>query len=94
MSADRALTYRVKLAGEFGAALHRNDVQLVLLNDAPPLLAQRVLSQGALVFERSRAARVRYQVRTASRYSDIIPAMERYIARLKRDAREGHPGGR
>jgi len=93
MAADRALTYRLKLASELGTALHRDDVQLVLLNDASPLLAQRVLSQGTLVFERSRAARVRYQVLTASRYADMVPTMERYVARLKQDAREGRLGG-
>ena len=89
----RALRYRLKLAGELGAALHRNDVQLVILNDAPPLLAHRVLSRGALVFERSRAARVRFHVQTASRYADAVPTLERYIARLKQDVREGRVGG-
>jgi Asp-tRNA(Asn)/Glu-tRNA(Gln) amidotransferase A subunit family amidase len=64
-------------------------VQVVVLNDAPPLLAQRVLSLGTLVFERSRSARVRFQVQTAGRYDDLVPTMERYIGRLKRDVREG-----
>ncbi len=88
-----ALRYRLRLAVELGAALHRSDVQLVVLNDAPPLLAQRVLSYGALVFERSHAARVRFQVRTASRYADMVPTMERYVQRLKQDVREGRVGG-
>lgn len=92
-SARRALGYRLKLAGDLGAALHRDDVQVVVLNDAPPLLAQRVLSLGTLVFERSRSARVRFQVQTAGRYDDLVPTMERYIARLKRDVREGRLGG-
>ncbi len=89
----RALRYRLKLAGELGAALHRDDVQLVVLNDAPPLLAHRVLSNGVLVFERSRVARVRFHVQTASRYADMVPTMERYLARLKQDVREGRVGG-
>lgn len=89
----RALSYRLRLTNELGAALHRSDVQLVILNDAPPLLAQRVLSRGALVFERSRAARVRFQVQTASRYADMVPTMERYVRRLKKDVREGRAGG-
>ncbi len=89
----RALSYRLKLTNELGAALHRSDVQLVILNEAPPLLAHRVLSRGTLVFERSRAARVRFQVRTASRYADIVPTLERYIGRLKQDVREGRLGG-
>jgi uncharacterized protein len=91
--ARRALGYRLKLAGDLGAALHRDDVQVVVLNEAPPLLAQRVLSLGTLVFERSRSARVRFQVRTAGRYDDLVPTMERYIGRLKRDVREGRISG-
>jgi predicted nucleotidyltransferase len=89
----RALRYRLKLSVELGAALHRSDVQLVILNDASPLLAQRVLSRGALVFERAHAARVRFQVQTASRYADMVPTMERYVRRLKQDVREGRVGG-
>lgn len=89
----RALRYRLTLAGELGAALQRNDVQLVILNDAPPLLAHRVLSRGILVFERSRAGRVRFQVATARRYEDVVPTMERHVARLKQDVREGRVGG-
>ena len=93
LSDARALRYRLTLAGELGAALHRNDVQLVILNDAPPLLAQRVLSRGALVFQRSRAARVRFHVATAQRYEDIVPTMERYVERLKKHVRHGRASG-
>ncbi len=89
----RALRYQLKLALELGAALHRNDVQMVILNDAPPLLAHRVLSRGVLVFERSRAARVRFHVQTASRYADLVPTMERYVRQLKQDVRQGRLGG-
>jgi predicted nucleotidyltransferase len=89
----RALDMRLTLAGQLGAGLRRDDVQLVLLNEVPPLLAQRVLSQGILVFERSREARVRFQVRTASRYADLVPTMEWYIRRLKNDVRENRLRG-
>ncbi|MGH9385889.1 MAG: type VII toxin-antitoxin system MntA family adenylyltransferase antitoxin [Vicinamibacterales bacterium] len=89
----RALRYRLKLTADLSAALRRNDVQVVILNDAPPLLAHRVLSGGTLVFQRARAARVRFQVQTASRYADVVPMLERYVRRLKRDVREGRVGG-
>ena len=48
---SRALSYRLRLGSDLGVALGRSDVQLVILNQAPPLLAHRVLSQGTLVFE-------------------------------------------
>jgi hypothetical protein len=37
--------------GDLGSALRRSDVEVVILNEAPPLLAHWILSQGKLVFE-------------------------------------------
>jgi predicted nucleotidyltransferase len=90
--AAHASRYRPDLVATLGAALRRDDVQLVILNEAPPLLAHRVLSLGVLVFERSRSARVRFQVETARRHADIVPAIERYIEHLKTQTR-GMAGG-
>jgi hypothetical protein len=90
---DRALSYRLKLMSDLGAALGRSDVDVVILNDAPPLLAHRVLSKGRLVFERSATLRVRFQVRTAARYLDLVPMLETHIRYLKRHVREGRIGG-
>jgi hypothetical protein len=68
-------------------------VDVVILNDATPLLAHRVLSRGSLVFERSASARVRFQVRTAGRYLDLVPTYETYIRSLKEQARSGSVRG-
>ena len=87
------LDYRLKLMTDLGAALHRSDVDVVILNDAPPLLAHRILSKGQLVFERSASARVRFQVRIAALYADLVPLFEMQIRHLKRQAREGRIGG-
>jgi hypothetical protein len=88
-----ALTRRLQLMADLGAAVGRSDVDVVILNDAPPLLAHRVLSQGRLVFDRSRAARVRFQVRTAARYLDFVPVLETHIRALKRHAGGGRRHG-
>jgi hypothetical protein len=84
---SRMLKYRLQLMADLGAALHVRDIDVVVLNEAPPLLAHRVLSRGTLVFERSRSARVRFQVRTAARYLDLIPMFETHIRYSKRRAR-------
>ncbi|MEQ1910501.1 MAG: nucleotidyltransferase domain-containing protein [Vicinamibacterales bacterium] len=81
-----ALDYRLELMADFGAALHRADIDLVVLNHASPLLAHRVLSGGVLAFERSRVARVRFQVRTAAMYADAVPMYETHIRYLKQRA--------
>ena len=85
---NRSLTYRLKLMADLGSALRRSDVEVVILNDASPLLAHRILSKGKLVFDRSPSARIRFQVRTASLYADLIPMFETHIRYLKRHARE------
>lgn len=87
------LKYRLKLLGDLGSALRRRDVEVVILNEAPPLLAHRILSQGKLVFERSASARVEFQVKTASRYLDLVPMLETHIRYLKKSVREGRVVG-
>jgi predicted nucleotidyltransferase len=80
--------YRLELMADLGATLELSDVDLVILNDAPTLLAHRVLSEGKLVFERSPSARIHFQVRTAARYLDLIPVYETHIRYLKQSVRE------
>jgi predicted nucleotidyltransferase len=86
---DRMFEYRLKLMADLGSALHRSDVDVVILNEAPPLLAHRVLSKGKLIFERSASARVRFQVNTANRYADLVPMFETQIRYLKKSVRDG-----
>ena len=83
------LKYRLGLMADLGSALQRSDVEVVILNEASPLLAHRVLSRGVLAFERSASARVEFQVRTAARYLDLIPMFETHIRYLKRNVRRG-----
>ena len=86
---EKRFRQRLQLIEGLGAAVHRSDVDVVILNDAPPLLAHRILSKGRLIFERSAPARVRFQVQTANRYADMVPAFETYIRYLKKSVREG-----
>ena len=83
----RMLTYRLGLMADLGSALRRSDVEVVILNEASPLLAHRVLSQGQLVLERSASARVRVQGNPARRYFDLIPMFEAQIRSFKKSAR-------
>ena len=81
--------YRLALMTDLMGLLKRNDIDLILLNQAPPLLAHRVLKKGKLIFERSAAARVAFQVRTVNRYLDTLPMRNLYLTYLKKHAREG-----
>jgi predicted nucleotidyltransferase len=90
---SRRLAYRLRLMADLGAALRRPDVDVVILNSAPPLLAHRVLCRGRLVFERSKTARVRYQVETARQYFDLVPVLEARVRSFKKAVRETRVGG-
>lgn len=79
---DDALHYRLGLLADLRSALRRNDIDLVILNEAPPALAHNVITKGKRVFERSRRARVRFQVRALNLFLDTEPlrrTSERYL---------------
>jgi predicted nucleotidyltransferase len=55
-------------------------VDLVPLNHAPVDLRARVLRDGLLVFERDRAARIRFEVSTRNEAFDLEPILREYRA--------------
>jgi len=56
------------------------EADVIVLNDAPPLLQYQVLKHGRLLFERDRAARVEFEVRAGEVYADLKP-MRRFFQR-------------
>lgn len=68
---------RLDLAAELERGLGRR-VDLVILNTAPVDLVHRVLRDGALVLDRDRAARIRFEVRARNEYFDVLPFLRRY----------------
>ena len=73
---------RVDLTTELIAALHENDVDVVILNDAPPPFGRRIVMEGRLVHcadpEAEHAFRRDVQIRAA----DLAPLLEKVRRRL------------
>jgi len=65
------------LADELQRTLGRR-VDLISLNHAPADLVHRVLRDGILVCERSRSARIRFEVRLRNEYFDLEPVRNLY----------------
>jgi len=78
------------LAADLMAALGRNDVDLVLLNRARPLLAHRAVTRGIRLFSRDLAATTTREGRILSRYCDLVP----HLAKVARAARARTESGR
>jgi predicted nucleotidyltransferase len=85
---------RLRLMGEVEEALGRRPADVVVLNDAPPLLAHQVLRNGRLIFERDRTARVEFEVRAGQVYTDLVPMRQFFREALFHEVKEAGLGGR
>jgi len=68
--ADRGSAIR-RLAAQLGRVVSATLVDLVVLNDAPPLLRHRVLRDGIVIYQRSPEERVRFAVKTIRDCQDL-----------------------
>lgn len=63
-------TRQLELMGAANELLRTSEVQVVILNDAPPLLAQRVLAARTLLADNEPGLRVKLEVKAIERYLD------------------------
>lgn len=70
----------VRLGSELIAALHRNDVQVVVLNDAPPELAAKAVSEGQRIHCADEEADRIFVRDVLLRHADLKP----FLARMRR----------
>jgi predicted nucleotidyltransferase len=68
---------RVRLSSALIAALHENAVDVVILNDAPPLLGRRIVSEGRRVVLIDPAADHAYVRDVQIRAADVQPWIQR-----------------
>jgi predicted nucleotidyltransferase len=73
LTADERFAARLTLIGALSLLLGTDNVDVVILNEAPPLLAYEVLRNGALLSCADENARVEFQVRTLRTYEDTAP---------------------
>lgn len=86
---------RVESAARIHTALQRVSpitLDLVVLNDAPPLLADRVVRTGRVLFGAGDPRRVVFEQRSLLEYLDFLPVLEAYDRALLARAREGRLG--
>jgi predicted nucleotidyltransferase len=69
--------YAADLAADVTGALHGAVVDVVVLNDAPPLLYQRVLRDGIRLLARDLRATTTREGRALSRYCDYVAQLQK-----------------
>jgi len=75
--------YRAELTTALMAGLGTNSVDVVILNDAPPLLYHRVLRDGSRLFSRDLRATTVREGRALSRHCDFVPQLAKIDTGLR-----------
>ena len=83
---------RLELIGATMEAFRTDDVDVVVLNEAPPLLAVEVLREGHLLYNRNDRLRVDFQIRALREYRDTAPLRRLLAEALEARVREGKFG--
>jgi hypothetical protein len=89
---DARWQLRLDLIGAAEAALRTPEVDLVPLNEAPPLMRQRSIRDAVRLVERNRDERVRLETRAILDYMDTEPLRIALRKGLKRRIEEGRFG--
>lgn len=87
LATDECSKWRMELLGRLMDAYHADVVDVVILNEAPPLLRYEVIRHRHVLFNRDDEARVAFEVRTMQEWRDWEPRLRRLLrARMQRFA--------
>lgn len=84
--------YAADLTAELMRGLGTDRVDVVVLNEAPPLLYHRVLRDGVRILSRDLAATTTREGRALSRYCDFVPQLAKIEAAHRTRTEGGHFG--
>ena len=84
MAVEKTYGYRAELSAELISCLKNNQVDVVILNEAPPLLAHRVVRDGIILHCKSESERTAFEVKTFQQYVDTAPLPKRQMKYLKK----------
>jgi uncharacterized protein len=85
----KLLDLRLRLIADLAAATGSDRLDLVLMNEAPPLLNRAILHEGLLFAVKDRRALLDFRVQTEQRAADLAPWLARWERRLLARLGEG-----
>lgn len=85
---------QLSLASDAARALGTDEIDVVLLNDAPPLMRHRAIREGKRLVERDHDERVRLETRAILDYLDTAPLRAELGRGVRRRMGEGRFGRR
>ncbi len=94
LDASSRLQLQLQLARAASEAVGSDEVDVVLLNKAPPLMRHRAMRHGKRLVERDRDERVRMETRAMLEYLDTEPLRAELGRAMRRRMEEGRFGRR
>jgi hypothetical protein len=85
---------QLDIAGDATRILGTDEIDVMLLNNAPPLMRQRAIREGRRLVERDREERVRLETRAILEFLDTAPLRAELGRGMRRRMKEGRFGRR
>ena len=82
---------KLDVLGEITDLYKTDEIDLIVLNEAPPLLAHRILKEGLLIFSDDDKIRLAYEVKAVLKYLDWKPFIDKYTQEAF-GSEAAHPG--
>ena len=86
---DHCLDVRMDIIGGLTDLLETDDVDVLILNQAPSTLRYAVLRDGVLLFCRDHQSMIEFRVQTVNEYLDFKPILKRHQRAILEKARKG-----
>jgi len=80
---------RLEIIGDLMQLLRSNEVDILILNEAPLVMRYQVISRGKLLFYRDRQAAIDFRVRALNAYFDFKPILDHHRKVFFQKTREG-----
>jgi len=92
---ETSLDKRLSLMAEIAMMIGTDNIDVLILNEAPAGLAYRVLQEGQLLYLKKGIEKqlVRFKARVFDRYCDYQPVQKLFSAALAKRIKEGSFGG-
>ena len=75
---DKRFDKKLRIMAELSLLLKRDDIDVVVLNDAYPLLEHRIVKSGVVIFSRDEKKRLDYELKAIMGYLDFKPFIDKY----------------
>jgi predicted nucleotidyltransferase len=87
-----SLKAHTEIVSDLTSLLRRSDIDLVVLNSAPPLLKHEVIKNGKVLFEKEPELRWDFEVNSELKFYDFEPVRRLFWESLVKRVKEGKLG--